>query len=41
MIVFILECSEERQANYPNKEASQLVVEMTASFTNGGVLMEM
>ena len=39
---FLLECrkDEERQANFPNKEASQFVLEMMASFTDGAILME-
>ena len=41
MAVFLLECKdEERQANFPSKEASQSVLEMTAIFTNGTNLTE-
>ena len=36
MAVFLLECREyeERQADFPSKEASSPVIETTASFTN-------
>ena len=42
MAVFLLECKEdeERQANFPSKEGSQSVLEMTAIFINGTVLTE-
>ena len=45
MAVFLLECreDEERQANYCKKEASAQtapVLETTANFTNGTILME-
>ena len=42
MAVFLLECrkDEERQADFPSKEASSPVLEMTASFTDGAILME-
>ena len=42
MAVFLLECKEdeERQANYCGKQASLPVLETTASFTNGTILME-
>ena len=37
MVVFLLECreDEERQANFPSKEVSQSVLEMTDSFSDG------
>ena len=42
MAVFLLECrkDEERQANFPSKEAFSPISETTASFTNGAILME-
>ena len=41
MAVFLLERKdEERQANFPSKDASLPVLETTASFTNGAILME-
>ena len=42
MAVFLLECKEdeERQANFPSKEAFSPVLEVTASFINGAILME-
>ena len=42
MAVFLLECreDEERQADFCRKEASSPLFEMTASFTNGTILME-
>ena len=42
MAVFLLECSEdeERQADFCTKEVSSPVLEMTASFTNSAILME-
>ena len=42
MAVFILQCKEDekRQADYPSKEDSSPVLGMTASFTNGAILME-
>ena len=42
MAVFLLQCreDEQRQADFPIKEASQSIVEMTASFTNGVILTE-
>ena len=42
MAVFLLECreDEERQADFPRKEASLLSLETTASFTDGATLME-
>ena len=42
MAVFLLECreDEERQADFPSKEASSPVLEKTASFTDGVILME-
>ena len=42
MGVFLLECreDEERQADFCRKEASSPLLEMTASFTNGAILME-
>ena len=37
MAIFLIECreDEERQANFPSKEASLPVLEKTASFTDG------
>ena len=42
MAVFLLEHREveEKQANFLSKEASQSVLEMTASFTNAAMLTE-
>ena len=42
MAVFQLECSEdeERQANFPSKEASPSVLEMKTNFTDGAILTE-
>ena len=42
MADFLLECreDEERQADFPRKEASSPVLETTASFTNSTILME-
>ena len=42
MFVFLLQCREDegRQADFPIKEASQSVLEITASFTNGAILTE-
>ena len=42
MVFFLLECreDEERQGNFPSKEATQSVLEMTASFTDGTILTE-
>ena len=42
MAVFLLQCreDEQRKANFPTKEASQSIVEMMASFTNGVILTE-
>ena len=42
MAVFLLESreDEERQADFLSKEASSPVLEMTASFTDGAILME-
>ena len=42
MAVFLIECreDEERQANFPSKEASLPVLEKTTSFTDGTILME-
>ena len=42
MAVFLLECreDEERQANFPSKEASLPIIEMTANFTDGVILTE-
>ena len=42
MGVFLLECreGEERQADFPNKETSPPVLETTASYTDGPILME-
>ena len=39
--VFLLECkeNEERQANFPSKEASQSISEIT-SFANGAIITE-
>ena len=41
MAVFLLECreDEEKQADFCRKEASLPLLEMTASFTNGAILM--
>ena len=41
MAIFLLECKEdeERQANYPTKQVSQSIFEMTASFADGAILM--
>ena len=41
MAAFLLEHREdERQANFPSKEAYQSVLEMTASFVDGTILTE-
>ena len=42
MAVFLLECKEdeERQADCPSEEASQSILEMTASFAYGAILTE-
>ena len=41
MAVFLLECkNEKRQADFCRKEASSPLLEKTASFTNGTILME-
>ena len=42
MAVCLLECreDEERQADFPSKEGSSSVLEMTVSFTNGAILLE-
>ena len=42
MAVFLLECrdDEERQADFPSKQASSPVLEMTASLTDGAILSE-
>ena len=42
MAVFLLECreNEERQVDFPGKEAFPPVLETTASFTNGATLMQ-
>ena len=42
MHIFILECreDEERQAYFGRKKASPPILETTASFTNGAILME-
>ena len=42
MPVFLLECreDEERQADFPSKEASQFIIEMTANFISGAILTE-
>ena len=42
MVYFLLECrkDEERQANFPSKEASQFILERIASFTDSAILME-
>ena len=39
MAVFLLECreDEERQVDFPSKEASSPVLEMTTSFTDGTI----
>ena len=38
----MLECrkDEEKHANFPSKEAFQSILEMTASFTDSAILME-
>ena len=43
MAVLLLECreDEDREANFPGKEASQSVLETTASFADGAILTEM
>ena len=42
MAVFLLEYKEdeERQADFPTKQASQSILEMMASFANGAILMQ-
>ena len=44
MAVVLLECreaeAEERQAYFPSKEASQSVLEMTPSVTDGAIFTE-
>ena len=42
MAIFLLECGqdEERQADFPSKEASRSVLETMASFTNSAILNE-
>ena len=42
MAVFLLECRENEgiQDKFPSKEVSLSVLEMTGSFTNGAILME-
>ena len=41
MAVFLLECREdERYVDFPSKEASQSTLEMTASFTDAAILLE-
>ena len=42
MAVFLLECreDEERQTDFPSKEAYSPILEMLASFTDGATLME-
>ena len=42
MFVFLLECREDeaRQADFPSKETSSSILEMTVSFTNGAILTE-
>ena len=42
MAVFLLECreDEERQVDFPGKEASSSILETTVSFTNGTTLMQ-
>ena len=42
MAVFLLECKEDKegQTDYPSKEMSQSNLEMTASFANDAILME-
>ena len=41
MAIFLLECreDEERQANFPSKEAFQFILEITASFFNGNLMV--
>ena len=40
MAVFLLKYSEdeERQADFPSKEASSTILDTTASFTDGAIL---
>ena len=42
MAVFLLECreDEERQADFPNKEASSPVLGNDGQFTDGAILTE-
>ena len=42
MAVFLLECreDEERQVNFPSKQASSPVLETMASLTDGAILMD-
>ena len=42
MAVFLLECKEdkERQADFPSKEASQSILEITTSFADDAILTE-
>ena len=42
MAVFLLECREDKDRKpFPGKEASQSILETTASFTDGAILTEM
>ena len=41
MAIFLLECKEDKgQTDYPSKEVSQSILEMTASFASDAILME-
>ena len=42
MAVFQLECKEheERQADFPTKQVSQSILEMTASFADGVIFTQ-
>ena len=42
MAVFLSKCreDEERHADFTSKDSSSSVLEMTASFTDGAILME-
>ena len=42
MVVFLIECreGEETQADFCRKEASSPLLETTASFINGDILMD-
>ena len=38
--IFLLECKENEQADFPSKEASRSILEMT-SFANGATITEL